>query len=157
MSIRNPEELKAALAPGARLLGVDYGAKAIGIAISDERLSVASPLTTLKRGRFADLLKELQALIARHNVGGVVVGLPLNMDGSTGPSAQAARTFARNLLQHVTLPLAFWDERMSTMAVERAMIDADLSRAKRDARIDAAAAAYILQGCLDRLRGGSER
>jgi putative holliday junction resolvase len=152
MPICNPEELTTALAPGARLLGIDYGAKVIGIAISDDRLSVASPLATLKRGKFADLIKELRALIARHNVGGVVVGLPLNMDGSMSPSAQAARTFARNLLQHVALPLAFWDERMSTMAVERAMIEADLSRAKRDARIDAAAAAYILQGVLDRLR-----
>jgi putative Holliday junction resolvase len=152
MPIRNPEELTAALAPGTRLIGVDYGAKVIGVAISDERLSVASPLTTLKRGKFADLLAELRALIARHKVGGVVVGLPLNMDGSMSPSAQAARTFARNLLQHVDLPLAFWDERFSTQAVERAMIAADLSRAKRDARIDAAAAAYILQGVLDFLR-----
>lgn len=152
MPIRNPEDLKTDLPPGLRLIGVDYGAKAIGIAISDDRLSVASPLTTLKRGNFADLLKELRALIERHKVGGVVVGLPLNMDGSTGPSAQAARSFARNLLQHIDLPLVFWDERMSTMAVERAMIDADLSRAKRDARIDQAAAAYILQGVLDFLR-----
>lgn len=154
MQVSNPAELRAALAPGRRLLALDLGEKTIGLAVGDPALGLATPLETLKRGRFADAAAALAKVIADQRVGGLVIGLPRNMDGSEGPRAQSTRAFARNLLGVIDLPLLFWDERLSTVAVERAMIDADVSRAKRAARIDAAAAAFILQGVLDAIVAG---
>jgi putative Holliday junction resolvase len=157
MALCNPEDLARLVPPGARLMGLDLGAKTIGLALSDPAKRLATPLETLRRGRFADDAAKLAGLVAAHGVGGLVLGLPLNMDGSAGPRAQATRAFARNLLARLDLPLALWDERLSTAAVERAMIGADVSRAKRAERVDAAAAAYILQGVLDRMARAAER
>ena len=136
---------------GTRLLGLDVGTKTIGMALSDTTLMIASPLDTIRRTRFRDDLKRLLDDIARHRVGGIVVGLPLALDGSDSPRTQGVRQFAKNLMAHAELPLAFWDERLSTAAVERGMIEADLSRRRRAELIDKAAAAYILQGLLDHL------
>ncbi|HXZ01796.1 MAG TPA: Holliday junction resolvase RuvX [Stellaceae bacterium] len=151
MPICNPSDLKSLLPKGARLLGLDVGTKTLGLALSDTGLLVATPFDTIRRGRFRDDVKRLVAEIERHKVGGLVVGLPIGLDGSEGPRAQGVRQFARNLLEHVDLPLAFWDERLSTAAVEREMIAADLSRKRRAEIIDKVAAAYILQGLLDRI------
>jgi putative Holliday junction resolvase len=140
------------LAPGNRLLGLDLGEKTIGVALSDRLLMVATPMETLKRGKFAADAARLDIIISEQGIGGLVVGLPLNMDGSDGPSAQSARAFGRNWVNHSPLPLAFWDERLSTMAVTRTLLDADASRKRRDEVVDKMAAAYILQGALDRLR-----
>ena len=152
-------ELPKLLPPKSRLLGLDIGAKTIGLALSDPGLAVASPLETLRRGkRFAEDAKALLALIEARGVGGLVLGLPLNMDGSEGPRAQSVRAFALNLLKLRDLPLAFWDERLSTAAVTRFLIDeADMTRKRRALVVDKMAAAYILQGALDALRfAGSE-
>ncbi len=135
-----------------RLLVLDVGAKTVGMAISDGGLTIASPIGKIRRGKFAADADALFRTVDERRVGALVVGLPVNMDGSEGPRCQSVRQFAANLLARRDLPIAFWDERMSTMAVERAMIAADLSRAQRAQRIDAAAAAYILQGALDALR-----
>ena len=140
------------LRPGARLIGLDLGEKTIGIALSDTLVSVASPLVTLKRRKFSANAVELQALIKEHGAGGIVVGLPLNMDGSEGPSAQSARAFARNFAAASDIPLVLWDERLSTAAVTRTLIEADSSRKRRAEVVDKMAAAYILQGALDRMR-----
>ena len=152
MSIVTLSDLRSHLAPGARLLGLDLGEKTIGLALSDTRLTVATPLEILKRGKFSDDAAKLEELIGKHGVGGLVVGLPLNMDGSEGPAAQSARAFARNFVSRSALPIVLWDERLSTAAVTRDMIAADASRKRRAASIDKIAAAYILQGALDRLR-----
>jgi len=151
MPIRNPGDLKSLIQKGERLLGLDVGTKTIGMALSDTRLLVATPLDTIRRTRFRDDVKRLEAAIDRHGVGGLVVGLPLSLDGSEGPRAQGVRQFVKNLLAYRDLPVAFWDERLSTAAVERQMIEADLSRKRRSEIIDRVAAAYILQGLLDRL------
>lgn len=143
---------RLALAPDARLLGLDLGEKTIGLALSDRLLMVATPMETLKRGKFAADAARLDIIISEHGIGGLVVGLPLNMDGSDGPSAQSARAFGRNWVNRSTLPLIFWDERLSTMAVTRTLLDADASRKRRGEVVDKMAAAYILQGALDRLR-----
>ncbi|HWA70202.1 MAG TPA: Holliday junction resolvase RuvX [Rhizomicrobium sp.] len=141
-----------ALTPGLRLLGLDLGEKTIGLALSDTGLSIATPMLTLKRDKFsADALK-LDHIISEQGVGGLVVGLPLNMDGTDGPSAQSARAFGRNWAGRSPLPLVFQDERLSTSAVTRTLLEADASRRRRDDVIDKMAAAYILQGALDRLR-----
>ena len=136
MTPRKPVEsirdLAAELRPGRRLLGLDVGKKTIGLALSDIGRMIASPRATIRRRRFRDDLAEMKRLIAEQDVGGLVVGLPVNMDGSEGPRCQSVRQFAANLLAEIDLPLAFWDERLSTVAVERAMIDADLSRRRRD-------------------------
>ena len=152
MSVVALDRLKAALQPGQRLLGLDLGEKTIGLALSDTMLTVATPLSTLKRGKFTSDALTLRALIAEHGVGALVVGLPLNMDGSEGPSAQSARAFARNFASASDCPLAFMDERLSTAAVTRTLIEADASRARRKALVDKMAAAYILQNALDRMR-----
>ena len=144
------EELK--LAPGMRLLGLDLGEKTIGLALSDTGLSIATPMQTLKRGKFAADAARLDIIISAQGVGGLVVGLPLNMDGSDGPSAQSARAFARNWAARSPLPLALQDERLSTSAVTRTLLEADASRRRRGQVVDKMAAAYILQGALDRLR-----
>ena len=141
----------AGLEPGARLLGVDLGTKTIGLALSDVERRIATPLETLRRGKFTADAERIRAIAERFGVGGLVVGLPLNMDGSEGPRAQSTRAFARNLAPIVKRPIAFWDERLSTYAVTRALLEADASRARRAQVIDKMAAAYILQGLLDAL------
>jgi len=138
--------------PGARLLGLDLGEKTIGIALSDTRLTVATAMETLKRGKFSADADKLAAIVASQGVGGIVIGLPLNMDGSDSPAAQSARAFGRNLANRLALPIVFWDERLSTVAVTRTLLEADASRKKRSAVVDKVAAAYILQGALERLR-----
>ena len=152
MSIVALTDLHASLAPGQRLLGLDLGEKSIGIALSDTLLTVATPYETLKRGKFAADATKLDIIAAREGVGGLVVGLPLNMDGSDGPSAQSARAFARNFATRSPLPILLWDERLSTAAVQRDMIAADATRKRRAASVDKVAAAYILQGALEALR-----
>jgi putative Holliday junction resolvase len=148
----------AALPRGRRLLGFDVGTKTIGLALSDVGRMLATPLETIARAKFTADAARIAGLVARYDVGGLVVGLPLNMDGSEGPRVQATRAFMRNLARTVPLPVAFWDERLSTAAVTRALIEADASRARRAAVVDRMAAAYILQGALDRIRvsGSSE-
>lgn len=148
------------LAAGERLLGLDVGAKTIGLAISDRGLSVASPLETLRRGKLADDIAALQKVCAARAVGGLVVGLPVNMNGSEGSRCQSVRQFLANLAERgLDLPAAFWDERLSTAAVERLLVaEADMTRKRRRRVVDKMAAAYILQGALDALaarrRGG---
>jgi putative Holliday junction resolvase len=148
----NLEALRSGLAKGARLLGVDLGEKTIGLALSDVGRSIATPLETIRRTKFTPDAERIRALVARFEVGALVVGLPLNMDGSEGPRAQATRAFVRNLKRLLGLPIVFWDERLSTAAVTRTLLDADASRARRGAVVDKMAAAYILQGALDRLQ-----
>ena len=140
------------LVPGLRLLGLDLGEKTIGLALSDTSLSIATPMQTLKRGKFGADAAQLDIIISAQGVGGLVVGLPLNMDGTDGPSAQSARAFGRNWVNHSPLPVVFQDERLSTSAVTRTLLDADASRRRRDQVVDKMAAAYLLQGALDRLR-----
>jgi len=143
----------AALMPErGSLLGLDLGTKTIGVAVSDPDRKLAAPVFTIARARFASDAERLLELAAERRAVGFVLGLPLNMDGSEGPRAQATRAFARNLAKLTALPIALWDERLSTAAVERVLIEADASRRKRKAVIDQHAAAYILQGALDRLR-----
>ena len=152
MAVTELTSLKAALGPRARLLGLDVGSKTIGLAISDSALSVASPLITLKRGKFAGDAAKLGEIATERSIGGLVVGLPVAMDGSEGPRCQSVRQFAANLLAIVDLPLAFWDERFSTIGAERPLRDAEMSHRRRAEVIDKMAAAYILQGALDRLK-----
>jgi putative Holliday junction resolvase len=133
------------------LVGLDLGTKTIGVASSDPDRRVAAPVETIARKRFGLDAARILELAAERRAIGLVLGLPINMDGSEGPRAQATRAFARNLAQLTALPIALWDERLSTAAVERALIAADASRARRKAVIDAHAASYILQGALDRL------
>lgn len=149
MILMAPAALRAALGRHQRLLGLDLGEKTIGLALSDPGLSVASPVSTIRRTKFTADAKELLKIADERQVGGLVIGLPLNMDGSEGPRCQSVRQFAANLLKLKDLPVLFWDERLSTMAVEREMVAADLSRAKRAKVVDQAAAAFILQGALD--------
>jgi putative holliday junction resolvase len=138
--------------PGKRLLGLDLGEKTIGLALSDTLLMVATPMQTLKRGKFGADAASLDIIISEQGVGGLVVGLPLNMDGLDGPSAQSARAFARNWARSREIPVVLQDERLSTSAVTRTLLEADASRARRAVVVDKMAAAYILQGALDRLR-----
>jgi len=133
------------------LIGLDLGSKTIGVAASDPDRRVAAPVETIERQRFSLDAQRILDLAAERRAAGLVLGLPINMDGSEGPRAQATRAFARNLARRTELPIALWDERLSTAAVERALIAADASRAKRKSVIDQHAAAYILQGALDRL------
>jgi putative holliday junction resolvase len=134
-----------------RLLALDLGEKNIGLALSDVSRRIATPMAALKKKKFTATAEELAALVAEHGVGGIVVGLPLNMDGTEGPSAQSARQFAVNLASRLDIPIALWDERLSTAAVTRTLIEADASRAQRARVVDKLAAAYILQGALDLL------
>jgi len=142
----------AALLPArGALIGLDLGTKTIGVAVSDPERRIAAPGETVARKRFTSDAERILALAAERRAVAYVLGLPINMDGSEGPRAQATRAFARNLAKLTELPIALWDERLSTAAVERALIAADASRAKRKAVIDQHAATYILQGALDRL------
>lgn len=146
------EDLPPLLARDARLLGLDVGSKTIGMALSDVTRSVATPYHTVRRTKFTEDAKVIAAAIEEQDVGAVVIGLPLNLDGSEGPRAQSTRAFARNLAARIAVPILFWDERLSTAAVERHLIEADASRKRRAEVIDRMAAAYILQGALDRLK-----
>jgi putative Holliday junction resolvase len=163
MAIRNPHALKALLPPRHRLLGLDLGDKTIGVAISDPGLIVASPVDTIRRTKFTEDVRALARLMTGREIGGIVIGLPVNMDGTEGPRCQSVRHFAENLIaikgfMTVEPEIAFWDERLSTVAVQRMMIEqADLSRGKRAQAVDKMAAAYILQGALDALAAGQAR
>ena len=148
------EELVALPATG-KLLGLDLGTKTIGVAISDGMRYSATPLETIKRTKFTEDANRLLELIKENNAVGLVLGLPLNMDGSEGPRVQSTRAFARNLAQKTDLPIAFWDERLSTAAVTRTLLEADVRRDKRAEVVDKLAASYILQGALERLRRGT--
>ncbi len=145
------EEFAAALPPRRALMGLDLGTKTIGVAVSDSLLGIATPVSTVKRKKFGIDAEALLQMIAARHIGGVVLGLPRNMDGSEGPRAQSTRAFARNFTRLCPLPIAYWDERLSTVAAERALLEADTSRARRAEVIDHVAAGYILQGALDRL------
>ncbi|WP_010138226.1 Holliday junction resolvase RuvX [Oceanicola sp. S124] len=146
------ETFAAALPPMRALAGLDFGEKTIGVAVSDGLLSVATPLETIRRKKFTLDAEALLAIIARRDLCGIVLGLPRNMDGSEGPRCQKTRAFARNLTRLTDLPISYWDERLSTVAAERALLEADTSRRRRAEVIDHVAASYILQGALDRLR-----
>ena len=156
-SITDIEDLPPLLAREARLLGLDVGTKTIGMALSDVTRSVATPYDTIRRGKFTADAKTIREVVEKNQVGALVIGLPLNLDGSEGPRAQSTRAFTRNLAAHVEVPMVFWDERLSTAAVERHLIEADASRKRRAEVIDRMAAAYILQGALDRLRNLADR
>jgi putative Holliday junction resolvase len=144
----------AAIPPSGKILGLDLGTKTIGVALSDGMRYSASPLETIKRTKFTQDAERIIELIAENQAVALILGLPLNMDGSEGPRVQSTRAFARNLAAKVSLPIAFWDERLSTSAVTRMMIEADLRRDRRAEVVDKLAASYILQGALDRLRRG---
>ncbi len=150
MLFDDPRGLREAVPAGSRLLGLDVGTKTIGLALSDTRLVIATPFDTIRRrGRFRDDAEALFAMIDKHGVGGLVVGLPLALSGGDSPRTQSVRQFARNLLALRDLPMAFWDERLSTAAVTREMIAHDMTRKRRAEIVDKVAAAYILQGFLD--------
>jgi len=152
MAVIDLAELPSALPRAAPLVGLDLGEKTIGVAVSDARLTIASPLALIKKSKFTADAETLFGLMDSRGAAGVVIGLPVNMDGSEGPRCQSTRAFARNLLRLKDLPIAFWDERLSTEAVNRMLIDeADATRTRRAQLVDKAAAAWILQGALDRL------
>lgn len=145
------EDLATLQGKNQRLIGLDLGSKTIGVALSDGMLSIATGKVTIKRTKFTKDAESLIGLAKQYDVFGLVMGMPFNMDGSEGPRAQATRAFVRNLSALCPLPVVLWDERLSTVAAERAMLEADMSRKKRAEKIDAAAAAFILQGALDRI------
>jgi putative Holliday junction resolvase len=145
------EEVADRLVGGKTVAGIDLGDKTIGVAVSDRNLAFAHPRPVILRKKFSTDAAALLALLAKENVGAVAIGLPINMDGSEGPRAQASRAFVRNMARLTELPFLFWDERLSTVAAERTLIEMDFSRRKRAGKIDSAAAAFILQGVLDRL------
>ena len=147
------EDLALSLPPKARLIGIDLGSKTIGLAISDVERRVASPLKTLPRGAFAKDAESLTAILSEFGIAGIVLGLPLDLDGRDNPRAQSTRAFGRNLSSRTDLPIVLWDERFSTAVVTRSLIAIDVSRARRAQVVDKMAAAYILQGALDRLGG----
>ena len=154
MPILDLTDLVAATAPRTPLVGLDLGEKTIGVAVSDRERMIASPLELIRRVKFTPDAERLFALMQDRGAEALVIGLPVNMDGTEGARCQSVRAFARNLLRLRELPIAFWDERLSTVAVQRFMTDeADLSRARRADLVDKTAAAWILQGALDRLRG----
>ncbi|MBY6081607.1 Holliday junction resolvase RuvX [Ruegeria arenilitoris] len=146
------EDFAAALPPMQALMGLDLGEKTIGVAVSDRMRGVASPLETVRRKKFKLDSARLLEIAADRGIGGIVLGLPMNMDGSEGPRCQSTRAFARNLSQLTDIPIGFWDERLSTVAAEKALLEADTTRKRRGQVIDHVAAGYILQGALDRLR-----
>jgi putative holliday junction resolvase len=145
------EDFAAALRPNRAIAGLDFGEKTIGVALSDLRRMVATPIEVIRRVKFTLDAANLLALVQQRDISGLILGLPLNMDGSEGPRVQATRAFARNLSRLTDLPIGFWDERLSTVAAERALIEADTSRKRRKEVIDQVAAGYILQGALDRM------
>jgi len=152
MPVITVAEIPAALAPGQTIAGVDLGDKTIGVAVSDARLYFAHPRPVIRRTKFTADATALLERLDRDKAAVVVIGLPVNMDGSEGPRVQATRAFVRNMARLTALPFVYWDERLSTVAAERALLEMDVSRRKRAERIDSAAAAFILQGVLDRLQ-----
>lgn len=153
MAMFNMLQLREALPPGARLLGIDLGSRTIGLALSDVSLMLASPYSSLKRSKLALIAAEVARIVDREQVGGLVAGLPLSLDGSLGPAAQAARDWLRSLSEITCLPAALWDERLSSSAVNRMLIkDLDMTRRRRSAVVDKLAATYILQAALDASR-----
>jgi len=152
MPIFKPDEFLLNVLPKKRLLGIDPGSKTLGIAVSDSNLMVASPIITIKRKKINIDIRELLVLVEEYTISGIVVGWPLNMDGSIGPRCDSVRDFIKSLLNIKDLPILLQDERMSTMAIERPMIKADLSRKKRSSRTDQLAACWILQSALDGLQ-----
>jgi len=162
MPICNLSDLLSFLKPGQCLLGLDPGSVVMGVAIADPAARVASPLTGILRTKFTQDAEALGRIITERNIGGIIIGLPKNMDGTEGPAAQSVRTFASNLLKRAKLPvpdipIVFWDERFSTAAVTRFMLDDDMTRKKRLTKVDQAAAAYILQGALDAMLAQQRR
>ena len=151
------EQFAVLLQGRGRLLGLDLGTKTIGLAISDSNWSIASAVRTIKRTKFTIDVKDMLDFATAENVQGLVLGLPLNMDGSEGPRVQGTRAFARNLSNHTDLPLIYWDERLSSYTAEQVMLEADLSRKKRAKSIDHVAASIILQGCIDALADERDR
>lgn len=149
MKGRNPTELASLLQAGERILCIDPGEKNLGIALSDTSRTVANPHSIIRRTKFTDVAANMKKIIENENVGGIIVGLPINMDGSEGPSAQSARALASNIETKLLIPTSLWDERLSTSAVTRTLISADTSRKRRSEVVDKIAAAYILQGALD--------
>ncbi len=147
------EQQAAAFGVSGALFGLDLGEKTIGVAVCDPARMVATPVETIRRKKFTQDAERLAALAAERKITGVIIGLPLNMDASEGPRAQSTRAFARNLPRVLNLPIALWDERLSTVAMERDLIALDTSRAKRAEKIDEMAATFILQGAIDRIRG----
>lgn len=147
----NVEGFLAALKPNRAIAGLDFGEKTIGVAISDLRRMVATPSEIIRRIKFTEDAARLLEIVRAREIHGLILGLPLNMDGSEGPRVQSTRAFARNLTRLTDLPIFFWDERLSTVAAERALLEADTSRKRRKEVIDAVAAGYILQGALDRM------
>ena len=145
------EELAEVLQPLQAIAGLDLGTKTIGLSMSDLGLRFATPRTVLKRVKFTRDAETLLAFAAKENVAAFIIGLPMNMDGSAGPRVQATRAFVRAMSEKTDIPFVYWDERLSTVAAERALLEMDVSRAKRSERIDSAAASFILQGALDRL------
>ncbi|MBV1895823.1 MAG: Holliday junction resolvase RuvX [Rhodobacteraceae bacterium] len=152
MTFDEIEAFAGAVAPMSALVGLDLGEKTIGVAVSDRIGAVASPLETIRRRKFTLDAERLLAIMAERRIGGIVLGLPRNMDGSEGPRCQSTRAFARNLARLTEVPIGFWDERLSTVAAEKALLEADTSRKRRSEVIDHVAAGYILQGALDRMR-----
>lgn len=144
-------EIPSLLKKHDRLLGLDVGSKTIGLAISDTSRTIASPLETIQRQKFTADVARLEEITREFTIGAIVIGLPINMDGSEGPRCQSVRQFGANLLERIDLPVAFWDERLSTAAVTRTLLAADSSRRRRSQLVDKLAASYILQGALDRL------
>ena len=154
MALLTKEDFDLNIIPrGMRLMGFDVGEKTIGVAISDALFMVASPHVLINRKKWTQDLEVIKKLISAENIYGIVIGLPLNMDGSEGPKCQSVRQLARNLLKEVDIPIIFWDERLSTVAVTRTLLDVDMSRAKRKDNVDKMAASFILQGFLDFKRG----
>ena len=154
MTICNPTELPKMLGRGQRLLGIDLGEKTLGLALSDPGLIIASPLKTIKRTRFSKDVETLLSIMEKHGIGAIVIGLPINMNGSEGPRCQSVRQFADNLLEKKETTIVFWDERLSTVAVTYTLLEANMSRKRRAQVVDKMAAAYILQGALDRIKEG---
>jgi putative Holliday junction resolvase len=151
------DELLRELPAGNTLAGIDLGTKTIGLSISDRSLAFAHPRPVILRKKFSIDAEKLLAAVGAEHAGGIVVGLPVNMDGTEGPRAQATRAFVRNMARLTDLPFAFQDERLSTVAADRVLIEMDVSRKKRETRIDSAAASFILQGVLDRLQALGRR
>ncbi len=151
MIFEDPSAFQNVLQPMHALMGLDLGSKTIGVAISDRLWQIATADQVISRQKFTQDADAIQKIVKQNEISGIVLGLPINMDGSEGPRAQSTRSFARNLERISALPLLLWDERLSTVEAERAMIEADMSRKKRSEKIDSVAASIILQGALDRM------
>ena len=152
MSISSLEPLSALKNAKTRLLGLDVGEKTVGLALSDISWTIATPMDTIRRTKFSKDIQKLQSIVAEHSVAALVIGLPINMNGTEGPRCQSTRQFATNIQEHIDIPICFWDERLSTTAVTRTLLEADVSRKKRAQVIDKMAASFILQGALDGLK-----